>query len=162
MSTAPTTPSPVPALSLSQAPPVRRNEAWFIADADGHCLAASAQWCAAAGVPPGESMRGTRWERAIHPLERASVAAQVTLLCNFGEGYRGECHVVRPDGEIAAVQVSVLPVVVPGRPEAACAGVIIDHSRAAQPAPRQGEVEPWAVAAYSAVRERLLALPPSA
>jgi PAS domain S-box-containing protein len=160
MATAPQKPRSTPAPPAT-AP--RRPEAWFIADADGKCLAANAQWGLFAGLSPGEPLAGKRWERAIHPDERAGVAAQVSLLCNFGDGYRGECSVERPDGERAPVLVSVLPVAVPGHPEAAYAGVIVDNSpAAAPPASRPGEVEPWAVAAYSAARERLLALRPSA
>jgi PAS domain-containing protein len=148
--------------STVTAPQSRRAEAWFIADADGRCLATSPLWATLAGIAAGEPLTGGPWHRVLAPAERERVSTQVSLLCNFSAGYSGECHLARPGGRLVRVLLSVVPVTVPGRPEAAFAGVIAELPPGVVATPRPGEVEPWAVAAYSAARERLFALPKSA
>ena len=71
----------------------------FSADAAGRTLFVNRRWCEIAGLTP-EQARGDGWQAALHPEDRARVAAGWNEAVSSGESSAAEFRFMRPDGSI--------------------------------------------------------------
>jgi PAS domain S-box-containing protein len=79
----------------------------FRTDAEGQCTYVNSRWRDVSGSEPRTAL-GLGWQRAVHPEDRAAVAAawQSTLT---GGTFRQEYRLLRPDGSVAWVLGQATP-----------------------------------------------------
>ncbi len=72
------------------------------ADAEGRCTYANDTWCEISGLTLADTL-GHGWGRAVHPDDRAAVAAKWEESVRRREPYVNEVRLVRPDGSLRYV-----------------------------------------------------------
>ncbi len=71
----------------------------FSSDREGRCTFVNERWCELAGLTPEEA-QGEGWTKALHPDDRARVAATWEVAVRAGESSAAEFRFVRPDGTV--------------------------------------------------------------
>ena len=71
----------------------------FSSDPAGRCTFVNRRWCEIAGLTPGQAM-GEGWTTALHPEDRATVAAGWVEAVRMGESSAAEFRFVRPNGTV--------------------------------------------------------------
>ncbi|MDO8544515.1 MAG: PAS domain S-box protein [Opitutaceae bacterium] len=72
----------------------------FSSDPTGRCMFVNNRWCELAGMTPGQAM-GEGWKAAVHPDDRAAVAAGWAEAVRTHESSTAEFRFRRPDGGVS-------------------------------------------------------------
>jgi PAS domain S-box-containing protein len=97
----------------------------FMTDPRGETMFVNESWCAMAGLTAVQA-QGHGWMNAVHPDDRARLAAGWDLAVNGGAASNAEFRFLRPNGSIAWVQGSAVQLRDPGGRLAGYVGTVAD------------------------------------